>query len=297
MVADVSHAIISETMIDMEIDYSPAAAVEAVKKSALATYANNKLSLSGLLGLGLAISGPVNPASGELMRASILPTWAGVSLREVFAPIFGCPVFADNESNCAALAEMMWGVAKGQADFLMFKIDLGVGGAIVSRGQVLTGIAGGAGEFGHIMIDPAGPLCRCGNRGCLELYASFVEPLKHASKRFGRMMTVEDVIQLAEEGDIGCRSLIEDTAETAGRGLAMLGTIINPPLIVIGGRMALAGEMLLTPLRTAFERYTLIKKGDVGPDAQTKIISGQFTTNDGCLGAVGLVLRSNGRLG
>ena len=110
-------------------------------------------------------------------------------------------------------------------------------------------------------------------------------------------MTVEDVIQLAEEGDIGCRRLIEETAETAGRGLAMLGTIINPPLIVIGGRMALAGEMLLTPLRTAFDRYTLIKKSDVGPDAQTKIISGQFTTNDGCLGAVGLVLRSNGRLG
>ena len=283
-------------MIDMDIDYSPAAAVEAVKKCTMATFAAKKLPLAGLLGLGLAISGPVNPASGKIMRASILPTWAGVSLREVFVPAFGCPVFADNESNCAALAEMMWGVAKGQEDFLLFKIDLGVGGAIVNRGQVLTGIAGGAGEFGHIMIDPSGPLCRCGNRGCLELYASFVEPLEHASKRFGQMITMEDVIQLAKEGDIGCRRLIEDTADTAGRGLAMLGTIFDPPLIVIGGRLALAGEILLNPLRTAFERYTLIKISDVGPGAQTKIVSGQFTTNDGCLGAVGLVLRSTGRL-
>ena len=82
----------------------------------------------------------------------------------------------NNESNCAALAEMMWGAAVGYSDFVLFKIDRGVGGAIVSGGRVITGIAGGGGEFGHIVIDPNGELCRCGNRGCLELYASMRSP-------------------------------------------------------------------------------------------------------------------------
>ena len=297
VVADVSHAIISEAIIDMELDYSPADAVAAVRHAASNIYAANSLSISGLLGLGLAFSGPVNPTTGRVMRASILPTWEGVSLGGVFGPVFERPVFADNESNCAALAEMMWGAAQGVEDFMLFKIDLGVGGAIVNRGRVMTGAAGGAGEFGHMTIDPAGPLCRCGNRGCLELYASFVEPLRHATKRFGRAMTMDDVIARALQGDVGCRRLIEDTAATAGRGLGMLGTIINPGLIVVGGRMALAGDLLLNPLRAAFERHTLIKKGDVSPGAETRIIPGQFTANDGCLGAVGLVLRSQGRLG
>jgi predicted NBD/HSP70 family sugar kinase len=296
VVADVSHAIISEAIADMEQDYSPADAVETVRRSVGKIYAANKLPKSGLLGIGLAFSGPVNPATGKVMRASILPAWAGVSLGEIFGPVFERPVFADNESNCAALAEMMWGAAQGFEDFLLFKIDLGVGGAIVNRGRVMTGVAGGAGEFGHMTIDPSGPLCRCGNRGCLELTASFVEPLRRASKRFGRAMSMDDVMALARGGDTGCRRLIEDTAETAGRGLAMLGTIINPGLVVIGGRMALAGEMLLGPLKAAFEKHTLIKSGDVAEGAGTRIVPGRFTENDGCLGAVGLVLRHHGRL-
>jgi predicted NBD/HSP70 family sugar kinase len=93
---------------------------------------------------------------GVVQRASIVPTWAGVNIRDVFGPLLRRPIFADNESTCAAIAEMMWGAGRGYNDFLLFKINLGVGGAIVSRGHVLTGIAGGAGEFGHLCIDPGG---------------------------------------------------------------------------------------------------------------------------------------------
>ena len=87
----------------------------------------------GLLGVGVSVSAPVRP-DGRVLRASILPTWAGVNLREVFGPALQRPIYADNESNCAALAEMMWGAAVGHEDFVLFKIDLGVGGAIVQAG-------------------------------------------------------------------------------------------------------------------------------------------------------------------
>ena len=296
VVADVSHAIISDSSAAIAPDFSPQQAIEVVKGLMDLAYEEHSLSRNGLLGVGLAIAGPVNPIDSRIQRASVVPTWAGIDIRAAFAPALERPIYADNESNCAALAEMMWGAAVGYDDFVLFKIDEGVGGAIVVGGKVMTGIAGGAGEFGHMTIDPDGPLCRCGNRGCLELYASFKHHLVLASERFGRDLSMEEVIEMAEQGDVGCRRLIEDTAQHAGRGLGMIGTILNPPLVVVAGRMAHAGDMLITPLKASYERHTLVKWGDVGPEARTQIVKGRFTSNDSALGAVGMVLRHHGRL-
>jgi len=295
IVADVSHSVISEQIMTLGRDYSPEQAAAITKDAITKAYAENGLPASGLLGVGVSVSGPVSP-NGEVQRASIVPTWAGVNIKSVFGPVLERPIFADNESNCAALAEMMWGAAVGYEDFVLFKIDRGVGGAIVSGGRVVAGVAGGAGEFGHVSIQAGGELCRCGNRGCLEVYASFIRPLEQLSRIHGRAMTMDDAILLAEQGDVGARRLIEDTGEVAGRGLGLIGTVLNPPLIIIGGRMALAGDILLTPLVAAYEKHTLIKPRDVGEALRTRITIGKFTENDALLGAVGLVLRDQGRL-
>ena len=297
IVADVSHAIIADKTMQMEDpDYSPEVAVEVVQKLMLEAYDENSMSMAGLLGVGVAVSGPVNPTDSRVQRASVVPTWAGTEMKKVFGSVLQRPIFADNESNCAALAEMMWGAAVGYSDFVLFKIDRGVGGAIVSGGRVITGIAGGGGEFGHIVIDPDGELCRCGNRGCLELYASMRKPIAHASQLFGRPMTTDDIILEASRGHAGCRRLIADTAEIAGRGLGMIGTILNPPLIVLAGRLALAGDLLLEPLTRSYEKHTLVKRDEVPTAARTEFTIGKFTDNDSCMGAVGLVLRYHGTL-
>ena len=295
VVADVSHSVIFEQTMAMERDYSPERAAAVTKEAIHQAYAENGLPASGLLGVGISVSGPVSP-NGQVQRASIVPTWAGVNIQEVFGPVLDRPIFADNESNCAALAEMMWGAAVGYEDFILFKIDLGVGGAIVHGGRVMAGVAGGAGEFGHVTIEPNGDLCRCGNRGCLELYASFNRPLEQLARIHGRRLTMDDAILMAEQGDVGARRLIEDTAEVAGRGLGLIGTVLNPRLILIGGRMALAGDILLAPLIQSYEKHTLIKTRDVAEPLRTRISIGKFTENDALLGAVGLVLRDQGRL-
>ncbi|ESY50696.1 ROK family transcriptional regulator [Mesorhizobium sp. M0761] len=290
IVADVSHSVIAEQNIPMALDYQPQQAAQAVKSAIAQSYRENGLPVAGLLGVGVSVSGPVS-RDGVVLRASMVPTWAGVNIRDVFGPVLEQPIFADNESNCAAIAELMWGAAVGQDDFVLFKIDLGVGGAIVQHGRLVTGVAGGAGEFGHISIDPGGDLCRCGNRGCLELYASFTRPLEQISRVVGRQVTMDDVIAMAEQGDVRALRMIEDTAEIAGRGLGLIGSVLNPPLIIIGGHMALAGDILLTPLIASYERHTLIKSRDVAPALRTRIIVGRHTENDALLGAVGLVLR------
>lgn len=262
VVADVSHSVIAEQSIDAEPDYSPRQAAGLVAEAITRCYRENGLPVDGLLGVGISVSGPVSP-DGVVQRASIVPTWAGVKLQDAFGPVLGQPIFADNESNCAAIAEMMWGAAVGHRDFVLFKIDIGVGGAVVHDGQIITGIAGGGGEFGHMTLDPSGDLCRCGNRGCLELYASFARPLEQLARILRRPVTMDEAILLAEHGDVRALRMIEDTAEFAGRGLGIIGSIINPPLIVIGGRMALAGDILLNPLIASYERNTLIKSRDV----------------------------------
>ncbi len=286
VVADMSHSFIVEKRFSVGLDYEPEKALAVVAQAFDDFYKANGLSQQSLLGVGISVSGPVS-RNGVLQRGGILPKWAGSNIKTMFSSVFDASVLVDNESNCAALAELKWGAARGVSDFVMFKMDVGVGGAIVNNGAVITGVSGGAGEFGHVSINPEGELCRCGNRGCLELYASFTRPLAQLSRVHRRKMTMDDAIAFAESGDAGALRMIADVAEYGGRGLAMIGTMINPPVFIIGGRMALAGELLLTPMRQAFHRHTLIKPHDGTP---TEIRVGKFTENDSLLGAVALVL-------
>ena len=294
IVADVSHTVLSDRTVNLEPEYPIGEATELVRDMVADAYAGQWQTQQGLLGIGIAVGAPVNPHTTEVLRGG-LPNWTGVNLRDRFGPMFDAPIFADNESNCSAIAEMTWGAAQGFEDFVVFTLDLGVGGAIVSGGKVLRGIAGGAGEFGHVVIDPDGPLCRCGNHGCLEIYASFIPRLAEAERHFGRSLRITDVVNLALSGDETCRALIRQAGEAGGRGLGLIGSAINPPLVVVSGRLATAGDMLMEPLAESFERYALIKQRDVEPEARTILRPSRFTDNGGCMGAVGLVLRHHDR--
>jgi predicted NBD/HSP70 family sugar kinase len=295
ILADVAHNVISDVSIPMERDYAPERATRVIKHTLGSLYREHSLPLPGLLGIGLAVSGPLAP-DGRIVRASMLPTWGGIDLRSTFQFLLEKPIFADNESNCAALAEMMWGAAVGSDNFVLFKLGLGVGGAIVANGRVLTGAAGTAGEFGHMTLDPHGELCRCGNRGCLELSASAAAVLSLAERRLNRATTIAEVIKGAQAGDVGFRRLLQDAGEAAGRGLGIVGTIVNPGLFVISGALAAAGDILLEPLRASYEKHTLVKRDDLDRAQAPRFTVGRFLDNDSCMGAVGLVLRQHGRL-
>jgi predicted NBD/HSP70 family sugar kinase len=295
LVADVSHSVLQESRIPLGVDYAPALAARSARDAVAAAYKRNGLSLRGVLGVGVSVSGPIAP-DGRVQRASMIPRWAGKNIREVFEPVLGQPVFADNESNCAAIAEMTWGAAAGEDDFVLFKSDVGVGGAVVVHGRVLAGVAGGGGEFGHIPIDADGGMCRCGNRGCLELTASFLPALERASRSHRRPLKIEDLVALAKSGDAAAVRLVAETAERAGRGLGVIGAVLNPGLFVISGRGAYAGDLLLKPLVESYQRHFFIKRDDVPAALATRFVIGKFLANDSLLGAVGLVLRHRGRL-
>jgi predicted NBD/HSP70 family sugar kinase len=294
-VADVSHSVISEQSIPLPHDYGPGIAARTLKAWVARTYAENGLRLSGLLGIGVSVSAPVSP-DGTVHRSSIVPAWADVNVVKVFGEALGALVIADNESNCSAIAEHMWGAAQGEESFILFKINIGIGGAIMIDRRIVKGLAGGGGEFGHVSLDPHGPLCRCGNRGCLEVMAGLAGPLRDLSRIHRADVALADAVDLALSGDVGAARMIADTAELAGRGLSIIGNILNPPLILVSGILAKSGPILMDPLRAAFEKHSLLKPRELTPGERTRILPGALLANDVVLGAVGLVLRHHGHI-
>lgn len=292
-IADVSHAVLDERGLRLGRDYSVAEGVAAVARLVDAAYVETGLARENLLAVGIAAPGPVDIETGLVLRSSMIPLWGGTEIKAVFEPVLNAPVFADNESNCTAIAEMTWGAARGERDFLFYKLDVGIGGCLVIDGRIVHGAAGGAGELGHVTFDPHGPLCRCGNRGCLELYAGWEAVLAPARARFGADVDFDTIAHHALSGDSGCKNLIEDAAAFAGRGLASICSVLNPPLVILGGRQLVAAEIIVPVLRAAFERHALIKSAAVPSRSRTRIVQGAFSSDrQTSLGAVGLALRA-----
>lgn len=290
--ADVSHELIGQHEQDLGPDYPVDAGVEAVARLTERLYAESGLDRRRMLGAAFALPGPVEPRTRQLGRSSITPVWTGTRILEAFSPILTAPIRVENEANCAALAELMWGAGRGESDFFYYKLDVGVGGAVVANGDLLRGIAGGAGEVGHMIMDPNGSLCRCGNRGCLETMAGWHAVIDPARRLLGQDVQFADIVELARGGHDGCRRLIADVARIAGQALAHVAAVLNPPLVILGGLQTTAGDLLLEPLMQSFEEHAMIKSASLDPAARTRFEFARFQGNHAMvLGAIALALR------
>lgn len=293
-VCDLAHTVVSDFWFEMPRDYTPSDAAARVRAQLEQECAKLGIRTTDLLGVGLAVSAPVS-YEGEVLNGSILPTWCGIDIAEVFSSEIDCPIYAENESHCGALAEMTWGAAVGEPNFVLFKFDLGVGGAVVIDGTVHRGAFGNAAEFGHISLNPHGPLCRCGNRGCLETYAGGFNLIRLAEQATGEKVSIETFIDRVRGGDAAYRRLVDDAAEMAGWGMGITSTILSPPLIVIAGKLASIGEIFMTALERSFARHAVQPPAHAPHIRNPRIVAGKFLGNDDTvLGAVALVLHQHG---
>ncbi|QES47645.1 transcriptional regulator [Streptomyces venezuelae] len=242
-----------------------------------------------VIGVGLGVPGPIDVEAGTLGSTAILPGWAGINPREELSRRLGVPVYVDNDANLGALGELVWGSGRGVKDLAYIKVASGVGAGLVINGQIYRGPGGTAGEIGHITLDESGPVCRCGNRGCLETFAAarYVLPLLQGSH--GPELTMERVVELAREGDPGCRRVITDVGRHVGSGVASLCNLLNPSRVVLGGSLADAGELVLAPIRESVGRYAI-------PSAarQLSVLTGSLGARAEVLGALALVLSEMG---
>jgi glucokinase-like ROK family protein len=224
------------------------------------------------LGAGIAVPGPVDFHRGVPVSPPIMPGWDGYPVRDALSRELGCPVVLDNDVNALAVGEQHAGVARSVDDFLFVKIGTGIGCGIVIDGELYRGVDGCAGDIGHIRVEDGGPLCACGNTGCLEAFAGGAALSREANAlaRSGRSpalaalleqregpLTAADVATAVSQGDPESMRLMRESGRRVGQVLASLVSFFNPGLIVIGGRVTGLGHALLAEIRAVTYRNSL----------------------------------------
>jgi glucokinase-like ROK family protein len=224
-----------------------------------------------LNGLGIGVPGPVSFRDGVPVSPPIMPGWDRYPVRELLSREHNCPVVVDNDVNIMAVGERHGGVARASDNLLFVKIGTGIGCGIYLNGAPYRGPDGCAGDIGHVQADPGGPVCACGNVGCLEaLFGgaalardALVAARSGASPALAERLattntvTAKDVADGAAEGDVTCIRLIREGGRRVGGVLASLVSFINPSMIVIGGGLAGLGHILLAEIRSVVYRRSL----------------------------------------
>ncbi|MCW2917459.1 MAG: hypothetical protein JWN52_5527 [Actinomycetia bacterium] len=219
-------------------------------------------------GTGIGVPGPVSFREGTPVVPPIMPGWDRFPVRDVISQELGCPVLVDNDVNLMALGELHGGLARSVDDFLLVKIGTGIGCGIVVDGTIYRGMSGSAGDIGHIRITDDGPMCACGNEGCLEAYFGGAALARDAltAARAGRSpflaerlreagrVTAEDVAAAAAAGDPAAVQMIREGGRRVGQVLAGLVSFFNPGLVIIAGGVAKLGHTLLAEVRSVVYR-------------------------------------------
>jgi N-acetylglucosamine repressor len=224
-----------------------------------------------ILGLGLGVPGLVEVSSGTLLFAPNL-MWKNVPLKQMMQSNFDVPIYVDNEANMAALGESYFGAASGSDFVLYLSSGVGLGGGIVLKRKIYSGVGGIAGEVGHMTIDPDGPLCNCGNFGCWETFVSqwavfrriesavqqgAASSLKDTVKGNWDQLTFPIVVEAAQNGDEVARNALAETGKYFGIGIASLINAFNPQQIILGGILSLGKEFLLPVIRDVVQKRAL----------------------------------------
>lgn len=203
------------------------------------------------MGIGVACTGPVDPFTGVIGEVGTLPGWQGANLVEELGREFGVPVAVENDADAAALAEASWGAVRGKSRFIYVTVGTGIGGGIVLSGELYRGVAGAHPELGHQVIDPSGPLCYCGARGCWESLASGPAMVAWLNEQRpdGPELSAAAICALAERGHALAVRAVEREGYYLGLGLANLVTLFTPDIIALGGGVMRSSHLFLERAR------------------------------------------------
>ena len=245
--------------------------------------------------LGVAMPGLVNPARGTNVFSGNL-AWSDISVKNELEGRLNVPVQIDNDANVAALGELNYGAAQNARDFIYLAIGTGIGGGIYINGNPLTGAHHAAGEIGHMVLDPQGPACSCGSRGCLEALASGWAILRNTKQALEKepqslllelinhdltRLDVKAIAQAVAQGDRTATAIIDTALTWLGIGVSNVVNIFNPSLVVLGGGVSLMGDRMLTAVQEAVQQWAMPVQRD-----SVRIVLSQLGDLAGVYGAV-----------
>jgi glucokinase len=237
----------------------------------LVSCAEREVAPASIRGAGLAVPAVLDMSTGRVeLLPNIAGDWDGFPLKDELEARSGLPAFLLNDVRAATLAEHIWGAGRGYTDFICIAIGTGVGGGLVLDNRLYLGSRGAAGEIGHQTVKPDGPLCKCGNRGCLETFASgpAIARAARATIEAGdhelavQAGSVEpaphEVALAAARGNLSAGAIFAQAGKAIGLALANMICMLNPQAIIVGGGLADAGDLLLAPIRAEIDRRTVV---------------------------------------
>lgn len=249
--------------------------------------------------VGVAVPGPLSVREGVVFEPPNLKGWRDVPLRGMLEERLGRPVVLENDANAAAVGEWWCGAGRGSRHLVYVTVSTGVGGGLVLDGRLYRGATDTAGEIGHVLVDPEGPVCSCGRRGHLEGIASGPAIARWVQERIregrpsvlatGRPFSAREVAEAAEAGDALAREAFERAGRYLGWTVAGLLNLVNPEVVVIGGGVARAGRWLFDPLREAAREASFER-----PWQAARIVPAALGDRAGLVGAAYVAMEEGG---
>lgn len=271
LLADLSAHVLDEIESDFDVSRGPESCLSEVDNMLRRLLTNANLCLEDIGAIGVGVPGPVVEQAGGVIAPPIMPGWDQFPIRKHLVSLWNCPIALNNDAELGALGEWAYGAGRGEQYLLYIKVGYGIGAGLLINGQVYRGATGSAGEIGHITINNQGPICTCGNRGCLESVAggraiaerakqvilaanvrtqlSLVNPIEG--------LTAIDVAAAAQKGDLVAQEIIAQAGEYLGITIANLINIVNPGMIIVGGGIAKMGDLFLEPIRSSVRKRSL----------------------------------------
>src|SRR4051794_7305323 len=286
-IADLAHTVLAEAEEPLDVDHEAGQGIALA--GAMVRRLLEEAGAGPVTGVGMGMPGPLRRDTGEVGDSGILPGWIGSRPEELMREELGLTVRVENDANLGALAEIVWGAGRGCSEVLYVKVATGVGAGLVLQGRLYHGASGTAGEIGHMTIDETGPVCRCGNRGCLEAFAGAEAVLEPLRRRHGPELTLRGVVALAQAGDLGCQRVVADAGRALGVAIAGVCNLLAPERVIVGGELAQAGELLVEPVRA------MVRRSAIAATRAVPVTPGVLGERAEVLGAVALVLRESQR--
>ncbi|MEU9671559.1 ROK family transcriptional regulator [Streptomyces bobili] len=284
-VTDLTGATLATSRFTLDINDGPDAVLSHLVEVWRGLLAQSDLEAVPLAGIGVGLPGPVEHSTGRPQNPPIMPGWDGYDVPGRLAADFGVPVLVDNEVNLMALGEHTMRFADIE-NLILVKVATGIGAGIISNGRLHRGTVGAAGDLGHILVPRGGEApCRCGNKGCLEAVASGAAVAAALREQGFDARSNADVVSLVRKGNVVAAQAVRQAGRDIGEVLAGCISMLNPSLIVIGGSLAEAGEMLLAGAREAIYARSL-------PIATQQLsITASRAGTAGVLGAAAMVVQ------
>ncbi len=266
---DAELKLICKTAVATEADMGPEVVVDKMAQTIEKLLADGGFSLQDVSAAGMGSPGPANYREGIIIRAVNMPKFKNTPLPHLLSERIGKPIVFENDANVACWGEYAVGAGKGASDMVFFTLGTGIGGGIINNGKLLHGCGDNAAELGHIIIHPCGRKCNCGQRGCVEAYASANSTAKRATEavKAGAQSSLKKTLE--KEGEITCKDVYEhlaagdelakkitdETAEALAIVCIIMLHITEPERIVFAGGMIAAGDVLLNRIKHYFNEH------------------------------------------